>query len=93
MEGVSPITLVLSAVLVCLLTYVLWSFATRPRNLPPGPKGWPLIGCVGLFYSDIHREFANLGKRYGDVTSMYMLNRSVLNLIDLDLNMKQHSGA
>eukprot|EP00058_Branchiostoma_floridae_P017178 XP_002602666.1 hypothetical protein BRAFLDRAFT_72966 [Branchiostoma floridae] len=46
---------------VCLLTYL---YIRGPRNLPPGPWGWPLLGNGPML--------AKLSKQYGDVMTIWI---------------------
>ena len=69
--------------LVVLLVISYWIRA--PRNLPPGPIGWPLLGCIpnlGLMKHrtglESHEIFSQFSKRYGDVFSLYMGQRLVV---------------
>lgn len=43
-----------------------------PRPLPPGPKGWPIIGALPLLGSMPHVTLANLAKKYGPVMYLKM---------------------
>ncbi|XP_078596583.1 cytochrome P450 2J6-like [Branchiostoma floridae x Branchiostoma japonicum] len=71
------VTLVL--LLLLLFTY---SYSRRPRNLPPGPWGWPVIGSLpSLAWSkNLHLDFMDWQKKYGPVTyfRMGMLDAVVL---------------
>ncbi len=31
-------------------TYVAYRYLTRPRNLPPGPNPWPILGKIKSSY-------------------------------------------
>ncbi|XP_019642651.1 PREDICTED: cytochrome P450 2U1-like [Branchiostoma belcheri] len=60
----------LLAVCACLLTYL---YLQRPRNLPPGPRGWPLVGNLPtMAKSDfLPATFTELSKQYGDVMTIW----------------------
>ncbi|XP_035658624.1 cytochrome P450 2U1-like [Branchiostoma floridae] len=59
----------LAAACVCLLTYL---YLQRPRNLPPGPRGWPLLGNIPMLAKTafLPATFTELSKQYGDVMSI-----------------------
>ncbi|XP_035687382.1 cytochrome P450 2U1-like [Branchiostoma floridae] len=63
--------LFLAATCVCLLTYL---YLQRPRNLPPGPRGWPLLGNIPMVAKSafLPATLAELSKRYGDVMTIWM---------------------
>jgi flavonoid 3',5'-hydroxylase len=42
------------------------------RKLPPGPKGWPVIGALPLLGSMPHVTLANMAKKYGPVMYLKM---------------------
>ncbi|XP_038693901.1 flavonoid 3',5'-hydroxylase 1-like [Tripterygium wilfordii] len=43
-----------------------------PRPLPPGPKGWPVIGALPLLGSMPHVTLAQMAKKYGPVMYLKM---------------------
>ncbi|KAL2343005.1 hypothetical protein Fmac_004290 [Flemingia macrophylla] len=56
---------------VVSLTYLcLWKLKKKGRKLPPGPKGWPILGNLHLLGANPHRDLHQLAKKYGPV--MYM---------------------
>ncbi|XP_019646726.1 PREDICTED: cytochrome P450 2C15-like [Branchiostoma belcheri] len=65
--------------LLLLLTYY---YSRRPRNLPPGPWSWPVVGSLpSLAWSkNLHLDFMEWQKKYGPVTyfRMGMLDAVVL---------------
>ncbi|KAJ7964976.1 Flavonoid 3',5'-hydroxylase [Quillaja saponaria] len=42
------------------------------RKLPPGPKGWPVIGAIPLLGTMPHVTLANMAKKYGPVMYLKM---------------------
>ncbi|KAF8840876.1 cytochrome P450 [Paxillus ammoniavirescens] len=70
---------VLSALNVCLFGAGLYVFkrvldSNRLRALPPGPTGWPIVGNLFEISSDkTWLDFAALGKKYGDISSISIL--------------------
>ncbi|KAI8504432.1 hypothetical protein Bbelb_175500 [Branchiostoma belcheri] len=59
----------LVAACVCLLTYL---YLQRPKNLPPGPWGWPLLGNIPTLAkcAFVPATFTEWSKQYGDVISV-----------------------
>ncbi|XP_066287482.1 cytochrome P450 2C1-like [Branchiostoma lanceolatum] len=60
----------LLATCVCLLAYL---YLRRPRNLPPGPRGWPLVGNIPMFAKSdfLPATLTELSKQYGDVMTIW----------------------
>lgn len=54
-------------------TVCVYKIATWPRNLPPGPRGWPFIGGFFSVSDDMHLDLLNMSKTYNsDVVSVYL---------------------
>ena len=53
--------------------YMVYFFKGRPKNLPPGPYGYPYIGSL-LELSDetLAVDFRRLGDKYGDIFCLWM---------------------
>ncbi|CAH1788478.1 unnamed protein product [Owenia fusiformis] len=53
-------------------------------RLPPGPTGWPILGCLPSLTENLHLDMVKLGQEYGSVFSVYFGTRLsiVLNGID-----------
>lgn len=47
-------------------------FQKRQRKLPPGPKGWPVIGALPLLGTMPHAALAKMAKKYGPVMYLKM---------------------
>eukprot|EP00058_Branchiostoma_floridae_P010007 XP_002595495.1 hypothetical protein BRAFLDRAFT_57483 [Branchiostoma floridae] len=64
------------------LLLVTYFYSRRPRNLPPGPWSWPVVGSLpSLAWSqNLHLDFMDWQKKYGPVTyfRMGMLDAVVL---------------
>ncbi|KAL5580346.1 hypothetical protein UlMin_012788 [Ulmus minor] len=56
-----------------LVSFIIF-FVTRfsIRSLPPGPKGWPIIGALPLLGSMPHVTLAKMAKQYGPVMYLKM---------------------
>ncbi|OMO79261.1 Cytochrome P450 [Corchorus olitorius] len=64
----------LSAVILFFITrYFIASLLRRStRTLPPGPKGWPVVGALPLLGSMPHVTLAKLAQKYGPVMHLKM---------------------
>lgn len=63
---------VLAAVLVSSFVALIIS-KLRSRNkppLPPGPKGWPLVGDLRAIADDKHKYWYQIGQEYGPLASV-----------------------
>nr|QST15071.1 CYP370C2 protein [Diaphanosoma celebensis] len=56
-------TILLSA----LLAYFAYRAVARPKNFPPGPMTFPLVGYLPFLRPEMHRQMAKLSEKYGDV--------------------------
>nr|BAC10997.1 flavonoid 3',5'-hydroxylase [Nierembergia sp. NB17] len=57
------------AAIIFLLAHILIS-KTSGRRLPPGPRGWPVIGALPLLGDMPHVSLAKMAKKYGPI--MYL---------------------
>ncbi|XP_038073307.1 cytochrome P450 2J6-like [Patiria miniata] len=72
---------------VTLFMILFWVFR-RPRNLPPGPRGWPLLGYLpqlAMIKGPIHEALGELSQRYGSLVSFSVANHLVVLLQDYDV--------
>ncbi|XP_072029315.1 cytochrome P450 2U1-like [Amphiura filiformis] len=76
---------------VTVFLLLFWLLHDRkPRKLPPGPKGWPVLGYIpnmallAMSGQLPHEALANLGRKYGNVFSMNLCGQLVIVLNDYD---------
>ncbi|XP_022095727.1 cytochrome P450 2J6-like [Acanthaster planci] len=76
-------------VLLCLvLLLILRWFFGRPKNLPPGPWGFPIVGSILAIVLEIrrgvqpHNLFMKYAAKYGPVFHLKILNKTVVVLND-----------
>lgn len=60
----------LVGICVFFLTYVVILLLRNVKSYPPGPMGLPFIGYLPFLSEDVHLDFIQLGKKYGDVFSI-----------------------
>lgn len=53
-----------------ILTFTNYLFPKPNHRLAPGPRGWPIIGCIPLLGTMPHTALANLAKKFGPI--MYL---------------------
>lgn len=67
------------AVAAIMLTWILVALISsgRRRHLPPGPRGWPIIGNV-FDIPKLHawKTFADWSKRWGKFHSVFSATRT-----------------
>ena len=63
-----------AAIIVFFITrFSIRSLLKKPsRTLPPGPKGWPIIGALPLLGNMPHVALAKMSKKYGPVMYLKM---------------------
>jgi len=71
---------VLSAALVLLLYWYL----NRPKGIPPGPLGLPIVGYLPFLGIRPHETFIKLGKKYGPIFSLQLGNSLAIVLNDYE---------
>ena len=76
-------TAILGLLTFLFLTWLIQWYQSASR-LPPGPIGWPLIGCIPkVIFSGklLHEALTDISAKYGSVSSMY-LGRTLVVVID-----------
>lgn len=70
-SGAVGATVVIIIGATCLLAIVGHLQLKEPQILPPGPRGWPVVGNLPLLASagaeNMHRLFTQLAKQYGPI--------------------------
>ncbi|KAF5765132.1 putative cytochrome P450 [Helianthus annuus] len=65
------ISIVLYVILPLLTTFLLSGLRWK-KPLPPGPKGWPIIGNMLMMNQLTHHGLANLAETYGGILHLKM---------------------
>lgn len=62
------------AVLIFFITHVSIRLIIRnnSKNLPPGPRGWPILGALPLLGSMPHVTLSNMSKKFGPIMFLKM---------------------
>nr|AAW27361.1 SJCHGC08656 protein [Schistosoma japonicum] len=76
-------THVITLVLCFIIIYLL--YIQRSGKLPPGPIGWPLIGCISCLGNDAFRKIQHYNKTYGDIVSFRIYGKTIIILYSYDL--------
>nr|ARQ79447.1 flavonoid 3',5'-hydroxylase [Nelumbo nucifera] len=64
--------LVAASILFLVTRLFIRRVISKPRKLPPGPKGWPIIGALPLLGGMPHVALARMAKQYGPVMYLKM---------------------
>lgn len=72
----SGLSLFMVFILIVLSTAIFIRRTSRP--LPPGPRGFPLVGVLPLMGKQPHITVQKWWAEYGDLVSVYMGSRLVL---------------
>ena len=60
---------ILTAITAGLLLYGAWFFK-RPKNLPPGPYGYPIVGCSPMIENAL--QSSSFREKYGDIICFWL---------------------
>jgi len=64
-------TQICTAIAVIIAAYGLMEWL-KARSLPPGPRGWPFIGCLLDLKPMPHHALRDMSLKYGNFMSLYM---------------------
>ncbi|RVW36351.1 Flavonoid 3',5'-hydroxylase 2 [Vitis vinifera] len=68
-----------ATLLFFITSFFIRSLLPKPsRKLPPGPRGWPLLGALPLLGNMPHVALAKMAKRYGPVMFLKMGTNSMV---------------
>ncbi|XP_013774212.1 cytochrome P450 2U1-like [Limulus polyphemus] len=70
-----PVLLITTAAGLLIVYYL-----ERPKNLAPGPIGFPLVGYLPFLGPQPHVTLFNLAKRYGDILSFTVWGKTFIHL-------------
>ncbi|XP_051129191.1 cytochrome P450 84A1-like [Andrographis paniculata] len=62
----SSLLVTITILTIAILSFLLYSRHVR-KPYPPGPKGWPVLGCIAMASRLSHHGLAKLAARYGDI--------------------------
>ncbi|CAP85923.1 hypothetical protein E8E15_004471 [Penicillium rubens] len=84
-----PITMVLGAAISVVLLSRILRIGHRPKNYPPGPPTWPILGNIHQMPSqDAHLQFEKWAREYGPIYSL-MLGTKCLIVLSSDEAVKE----
>ncbi|XP_072015409.1 cytochrome P450 2J4-like [Amphiura filiformis] len=74
--GLNVRSVLLCFIVFLILTFIVHRQRRRIKNPPPGPRSWPMFGCLPELVRDInkipmHELFCSLGQKYGPVCLLY----------------------
>ncbi|ESK82813.1 cytochrome p450, partial [Moniliophthora roreri MCA 2997] len=72
------ITTSLSCVLLSISIWIIYLNRKRPGKLPPGPKGYPLVGNIFQLQNRPWHAYVEWKKTYGDIVYLRLFNQDVI---------------
>ncbi|CAL1272925.1 unnamed protein product, partial [Larinioides sclopetarius] len=70
---------ILFGVCAFILAYIIMILIKKARsNYPPGPMGLPIVGYLPFISENLHMDFTELGKKYGDVFSVKLGSQNIV---------------
>ncbi|XP_071949557.1 cytochrome P450 2J4-like [Antedon mediterranea] len=70
--------------LVFVILLALWLLKSN-NNLPPGPRGWPIIGSIPYMFGEPHETFEEWTRIYGDIFTVKLGRETVVILNGSDV--------
>lgn len=74
----STLQILAGSVVAVIVIYVLHRLITTPKNLPPGPFAWPIIGALPYIGKYPQRGLLKLSEKYGPVMSVWFGQKLVI---------------
>lgn len=76
-------------ILVAISLWSIWLIKTRSiskaTNLPPGPRGLPVIGYAWAVFHTFHVLFTELAKKWGDIFHINIFGQHIIVLNSADM--------
>ncbi|ESK85543.1 cytochrome p450 [Moniliophthora roreri MCA 2997] len=72
------ITTSLNFALISVTIWIIYLNRKRPGKLPPGPKGYPLVGNIFQLQNRPWHTFVEWKKTYGDIIYLRLFNQDVI---------------
>ena len=77
--------MILIVILFAIAFIYLWKGSLRPKNFPPGPPHWPLVGSLPHLHPKPFVVFNQLAEQYGDISGFKVGNTNVVCISDYEL--------
>ncbi|KAJ8696759.1 hypothetical protein PTI98_006603 [Pleurotus ostreatus] len=66
-----------------LASFLMLRKQRLPAPLPPGPKGWPILGNIDVLPSDqVWLKYSELGRQYGGIVYLEVMGSPIIILND-----------
>ncbi|XP_071452659.1 methyl farnesoate epoxidase-like [Hetaerina americana] len=71
---------------VIVILLLIWMHSQRPKNFPPGPAKWPLIGSLSMFFTgeSIQTSLSNISRKYGEVVGLFNFSFPIIIISGLE---------
>lgn len=69
---------------IVVIGIISW-WLTREKNLPPGPIGLPMVGCLPFLGSEAYKTLHNWSQKYGPIYSLYLGRKLAVVLGDFEV--------
>ncbi|XP_061370789.1 flavonoid 3',5'-hydroxylase 2-like [Gastrolobium bilobum] len=80
LDELFPLKEIALYILIFLITHLIFRSLVKNyhRKLPPGPRGWPVVGALPLMGSMPHVTLSQMAKKYGPVMYLKMGTNSMV---------------